>query len=312
MTPLTLTSPVNAPSASMPAVPRPQRYRTPATCGELLQGALDGQDFMVNCPIDLYATALTTPAPVSGVALDGLADHGKARATVQLLMSSRGLGPRGLRLRIDSPIPRGKGMASSSADAGAALAAAAASLGVSLSEVEAARLLTAIEPSDCTLYGGIAHLNFLTGELIERLPVPHGLRVLVLDDGGAVETLAFDRARARAVYARHADALRAALQQLRHGLREGRNDLIGLAATRSTELSQQILPKLTYQALRDVSVDWEVLGINCAHSGTVLGLLYEDAPERGERLREAVQRVFGPDLAVIGDHRIIGGGSHAV
>jgi L-threonine kinase len=55
-----------------------------------------------------------------------------------------------------------------------------------------------------------------------------------------------------------------------------------------------------------------VLGINCAHSGTVLGLLYGGAPGRDELLRERVQRCFGADLPVIGDFNVIGGGNHAV
>jgi uncharacterized protein involved in propanediol utilization len=42
-----------------PAAARPPVHcrRAPGTCGELLQGFLAGRDFMVNCPIDLYATA---------------------------------------------------------------------------------------------------------------------------------------------------------------------------------------------------------------------------------------------------------------
>ena len=37
------------------ALPQITRVKAPATCGELIQGAIDGQDFLVNCPIDLFS-----------------------------------------------------------------------------------------------------------------------------------------------------------------------------------------------------------------------------------------------------------------
>lgn len=308
---LHLHPPPSTPQSSIDGLGPVALFRTPGTCGELLQGALDGQDFMVNCPIDLYASAAAVATPGAGVSGEALDNFGKAAATVRLLLARRGLAQAGLALRLHSAIPRGKGMASSSADAGAALGAAAACLGLRLPEAEAAQLLTSVEPSDCTVYSGIAHLNFLTGKLFEQLPVPAGLRVLVLDAGGQVETLQFDRARARAVYAQAREPLAHALQRLLQGLRSGQLSEVGAAATTSTELSQRILPKPVFTELQAARADWPVLGINCAHSGTVLGLLYAEAPERGAQLRHRVQSLFGNDLQVLGDHQVIGGGSHA-
>ncbi len=291
------------------------RWRTPGTCGELLQGALGGRDYMVNCPIDLYATAQATITKQQGLQLHDAPAYGKVLATLRMLEQrwrNASTDAAGISLKIDSGIPRSKGMASSSADAGSALAAVAACRGIRLGEAEVARLMTAVEPSDCTNFSGIAHLDFTRGDLIERLPAPVGLKVLVLDCGGEVQTLAFDRERARAIYARHADRLSAALTMLKRGLRQSCNQAVGLAASVSTELSQLILPKRALPELRRLCNELAVLGINCAHSGTVLGLLYNAAPGRDESLRESVQRHFGADLPVIGNFNVIGGGNHAV
>lgn len=290
------------------------RWQAPATCGELFQGALDGQDFMVNCPIDLYATAQATPSTHAGLELRDAHAYGKVLATLRQLASSAPPedGAPGVSLVLHSPIPRSKGMASSTADASCALAAVAACQGLALDEATVARLLTAVEPSDCTHFEGIAHLNFLNGALLDRLPAPRGLRVLVVDCGGEVDTLQFDRERARAVYAEHGERLRAALGLLKRGLASGCNRSVGAAATESAALSQTILPKRGFPELRALVDRWGLVGINCAHSGTVLGLLYEERPGRDEQLRASLAREFGAALQVIGDFRIVAGGARAV
>lgn len=286
------------------------RWQAPATCGELFQGALDGQDFMVNCPIDLYATAEAAPVARDGLDLRDAHAYGKVAATLrQLDWQERAAG--GISLALDSPIPRSKGMASSTADASSAIAAVAGCVGLALDEAEVARMLTAVEPSDCTHYRGIAHLNFLNGALLDRLPVPRGLRVLVVDCGGEINTLHFERDRARAVYAEHADRLRAALRLLKQGLCSGCHRSVGAAATESAALSQIILPKTGFDELRALAHEWGLAGINCAHSGTVLGLLYEAGPGREERLRHGIERAFGDTLQVLGDFAIISGGTRA-
>lgn len=294
--------------------PYVHRWQAPATCGELLQGALDGQDFMINCPIDLYATAQATATADDKLDLRDAHAYGKVLATLQPLTGAarETRAATGVALTLDSPIPRSKGMASSTADASCALAAVSACLGLQLDEDEVARLLTAVEPSDCTNFSGVAHLNFLNGELIERLPAPRDLRVLIVDCGGEVETVHFERARARAIYARHADRLRAALALLKQGLCKGCNRSVGAAATESSALSQLILPKQGFAELLALAAEWNLVGINCAHSGTVLGLLYEDAPGRELQLRDWLEREFGAALTVLGDHRIVGGGNRAV
>ena len=52
-----------------PPSPFTTRSRAPATCGELVQGAIDGCDFLVNCPIDLYATASVATVDDGGLHL---------------------------------------------------------------------------------------------------------------------------------------------------------------------------------------------------------------------------------------------------
>jgi L-threonine kinase len=281
--------------------------KAPGTCGELVQGEIDGCDFLVNCPIDLFSHATIAVAAVPGLSVRDAGHHTKICDALALLAQRHGL-CLAHEIRVDSAIPRGKGMASSTADITAALGAVCRSCGTSLSPEAFASLLAAVEPSDCVHFPGIAQVNHLTGELLNVWQAPHDMRVIVADCGGEVDTVGFDRERARHVYRGNQPVVYGFLHQLSRGLQDGDAAAIGAAATKSAELSQQILPKPQFDELRCVSLELGGLGVNCAHSGTVLGVLYKASEGLGEKLLHGMERHFRSDLNVIGDFALIGGG----
>jgi L-threonine kinase len=283
------------------------RCKAPGTCGELVQGHLDGLDFLINCPIDLYAHAAVESLDRPGLLLREPERFGKIRDTVTLAAHELMFELRH-RVLVDSDIPRGKGLASSTADISAALHAVLRHSGVRASPTIFARLLTEVEPSDCTHFSGIAHVNHLTGDLMEALPAPHDLRVLIVDDGGEVDTIGFDRERARGVYRQCRALVQGMVELLKRGLRERRDDWVAGAATASARISQSILHKPHFDALLRLALDNGALGVNCAHSGSVLGVLYRGADGLRHRLAERIHREFGTDVSILGDHRVIAGG----
>jgi L-threonine kinase len=286
---------------------RVTRLKAPGTCGELVQGHIDGQDFLVNCPIDLYAHARVEPSDRPGLQLHDAPRFAKIRDTVTLAAHELMFELRH-RVEVHSEIPRGKGLASSTADISAALAAVLRSGGVRTSPQVFARLLTEVEPSDCTHFDGIAHVNHLTGDLYESMPAPERLRVLVVDCGGEVDTLSFDRDKARSVYRACRGRIVEAVEGLKRGLHARCDEWVAQAATLSARISQDILPKPQFEALLAVASEAGALGINCAHSGSVLGVLYRQRDDAGERLQARVLREFGASVSILGDHRIIAGG----
>jgi L-threonine kinase len=288
---------------------RTVRTRAPGTCGEFVQGAIDGQDFLVNCPVDLYSEAVASPGEQAGLHLYHAELHGKVVQAVEKVRQICGIELRH-EMRIDSHIPRGKGMASSTADLTAAVEALCRSCAVRLSDEQFAKVLTAVEPSDCVHFPGIAHVNHLSGELLDMMPAPSGMRVLVIDCGGEVDTVSFDRERARAVYRRNQPAIGAALHLVKLGLRKGDDRAVAMAATLSSKLSQEILPKPQFDELLACARECGALGVNCAHSGTVLGVLYREADQLGERLAECARRHFGASIRIQGDYRVIAGCRH--
>lgn len=307
------------PRTTLRSVDHVAQRLAPATCGELMQGCLDGQDFLVNCPIDRYAMANVCATESPGFKLHQAGKFGKVQHALDLLdeliaqsdqFFHRPVDIRrpGLEMRLHSDIPRGKGMASSSADLAAALTAACDSYDISLSPQQLSSLIARVEPSDHVHLSGISHVDHLGGAIFDSLPAPDDLSVLVVDCGGEVDTVEFDREHARRVYKQEQSTLSNALQMLKQGLLQRDPTRVAIAATTSALLNQRILPKAQFEDLLACSKEQGALGLNCAHSGTVLGVLYRSSDDIGHRIWQHVERQFGDSVNILGSYRIVSGG----
>lgn len=291
------------------AGPPVRRWAAPGTCGEFVQGRLDGIDYLVNSPIDRFSTAIVRPARRPGIRIADPDRHSKV-ARMLALIGADDAACDGIEIEIASDLPTGKGMASSTADLIAALGAAQHHMGIAMSASDICRSLIAIEPSDCTHIPGVAHVGHLCGRIFRSFVAPAGLRVLVVDCGGAVDTMAFDRDRAHHVYARNEKAVRASLALATRGLATGDPTLLARAATMSARLSQQILHKAPFDDIARIAGAAGALGVNCAHSGSVLGILYRPDGARGAMLRQTIAGELGDAVSIVGDHAFISGGLH--
>ena len=157
--------------------------KAPASCGELVEGILNGTPFLVTAPISMYAVA-TVSDTFSGVhGLGEKAEEAMARTLAHIGQDSL---PYGIRL--DSAIPQGKGMASSSADIAAVSYAVARALGRELTGREIMDIAIAIEPSDGIALTGLSHVSHTTGELFGQYFNVPLLAVSIFDVGGTVDT----------------------------------------------------------------------------------------------------------------------------
>jgi len=281
--------------------------RAPGTCGELAQGHLHGTAVMVTCPIDIGSKAIVEVSDGSG-SVCGPADAPKARQAVASTLDILGRPELNARLKLQSALPRSKGMASSTADVSAAIAATAAALDATLSPQQQAELAVAIEPSDGVMLPGIALFDHLGGRIARTLGPPPPMRVLVLEFSDEVDTEAFNAgSRANGVY-QDDSRFREALELIAAGLANGDPRQIGEGATLSSQLNQCILPKPRLPHAMKLAKEAGALGVNVAHSGTVIGLLFEaDAERIAWAALSARQRL--PEIVAIHDCRMIGGGA---
>ena len=278
----------------------------PGTCGELAQGLLDRTSVMVTCPIDLHATATVALFEGSG-RVRGPANAPKARRAVALTLASLGSTDLDARLSLEGQIPRKKGMASSTADVAAAIGATAAALGTHLSARRQADLALAIEPSDGVMLPGIALFDHRNGRIAKRSGDPPAMRILVLEFADTVDTEAFNAVDRNVELRRQAARFQEALALITAGVACADAELVGRGATESALAYQRVLPKPQLPAVLEIGRAAGAMGVNVAHSGTVMGLMFgEDA----ERVRWAAHHVSRrlPGLLATHEHRVIGGG----
>ena len=278
----------------------------PGACGELAQGILDGTPVMATCPIDLFSTVAVEISEGAG-RVRGPSDSPKARRAVELTLALLGRADVDARLSIDSPIPRKKGMASSTADIVAAIGATAAALNAEMSSRQQVELAISIEPSDGVMLPGIALFDHRGGRIAQSLGGPPDMRVLVLEFAGVLDTESFNAVDRSAELQRHASRFREALELISRGVESGDAELVGLGATQSALSYQSVLPKPQLRAALALGQAAGATGVNVAHSGTVIGLLFGEETDRiAWAADEAWKRLSG--LKAVHNHRLIGGG----
>ena len=287
----------------------------PGTCGELVQGMTGGAHFLVTCPINQFSRATVTlragdrgrpEAEVSGI------DHlPKAREAVFKALAE--LAPRtgtvgfSAEVAIVNPIPAGKGMSSSSADITAAIGAVGAAAGQPFSPESIARIALSVEPTDGVMFPGIALFDHRYGSMGESLGPPPPMEVIVIDTGGTVDTLEFNRVDRTALWQKVESSTDEALELVREGIRRGEPELVGRAATISARAGH--LPEVAEWVERAAAFADEpgVVGINVAHSGTVVGILLDARERRSKPVYRRALQAFA-DAESVQHFRVIGGG----
>lgn len=258
------------------------------TCGELVQGVIGERDFMITFPVDLQVRCRIAPTALPGLSI-WPPHKTKALASARELLRRLGRSTpddSGLRIDIASPIPDGKGMASSSADIVATCRAVADFLGARVPDAELCSIACGIEPSDAVMYDHPVVFGFLTGEVIEDPGVPFPVLAVAVDPGGSVDTAMFRR---RRYSARERAALARAYELGVRGLRRGRAEDVGRAATISARVNQARHAKPHLEALLEISAGHGGLGVSVAHTGTIAAILFE--PERARSAARAARAV---------------------
>ena len=282
--------------------------RAPGSCGELAQGMLDGNYFLVSCPIDMYSTATVEMSHGNG-RVTAPHDAPKSRRAVELTLERVDRCDVDARLSLSSPIPRGKGMASSTADISASVAAVASAIcpDAEISPDEIVSIALRIEPSDSVMLPGIALLDHKSGSIMRALGAPPPMRVVVLDFGGNVDTLAFNGVNRDRALNRLEAQFGEALTLIEAGIRAGSPAAIGEGATLSAVANQQLLYKPQLDTVLRLAEEVGAVGVNAAHSGTVLGMLFEDDDSLAENaVSRAWNSLFG--IRRIYNRRIVSGG----
>lgn len=240
------------------------KVRVPGSCGELVQGIYQGEHYLITCPIDAYTTVTVSDKQQGMI---GLGEKSLQALKLTLAYLGKESFPYGMRL--ESELPWGKGMASSSADIAAVTAAAAAAFGRRLSAEEIMHIAVSIEPTDAVFFPGFVCVNQISGNIYARYNGWPQLKITVFDTGGTIDTIGFhdDCETAGAEMPPPVFFLTAPWHLASY---------LGRAAEKSAFANQSLLEKRGLKDLSKLARDWGALGINVAHSGTVIGVLWPE------------------------------------
>jgi len=275
----------------------------PAGAGELVQGQFEnGEDFLVTNPVNCFSR--TSVAVSAGCGLVSVIPPSciKVRRAVERTLDFLGVSDRNVHVSVHSEIPVGKGMASSTADVVGAIEATAAALERGITAEDVSRVAISIEPSDGLMYRGVVVYNHRYGRLLERLGSLPDLQQLIVDTGGEVDTIAFNAIPKQ--YTRAELALqKQALALLREGIATGDLRKIGQAATLSAQVNQRLLPKAHFEEIVHLATLCGACGVVCAHSGTILSLLFP--PEESNGLSAALSALHGRNGSVLHTRSVV-------
>lgn len=264
--------------------------------GELLQGILpDDSEFLITLPIEKYAVAHFFPR--EGDETIEVFPSWKTKslrlASDLLQRHSRRIGGQ---LYLASEIPCGKGLSSSSADLVATARAIESYLGIRIPMDELCRILSRVEPTDAVMFSESVMYFHVQGALCERLGTLPQVKILSLDEGGCVETLEYHQRDASRYPAEQRREFSALLERLRKAFQRNALQEIGAVSTRSAYINQEANPKKNLEWVHSICEQTGGAGLITTHSGTCLGILYDDTrPGHEEDLARAAAelRAYG-------------------
>lgn len=245
----------------------------PASCGELLQGWILGGEKLVSCPIDWYSfVSVEQGRPLTR-------ERPRMRQMLQKVLQHLDILPdasRFLRIEYQSTIPVGKGLASSTADIAAVAQATARFYGHELSPDALAKLCVAVEPTDSTLFPSLTLFDHQTAQTQITLDWSPELQLLILESPNVILTEDFHKRDRRGALLAREPQLAEAWRLLTAACEHRDPKRLGEAATLSTIASQDLLPKPGFRELSTLVEKGAIYGVNVAHSGSVVGLIYDE------------------------------------
>ncbi|SET24128.1 threonine kinase [Natronincola peptidivorans] len=284
----------------------------PASCGELLQGYMLGGEKLISYSINLFSTV--TIIEKTQVDKNSISqNHEKAYRMLESLFRHYGYHKEDYKdivLKIDSPIPIGKGMASSTADLAATAVAGAKYLKKTITQEEIAKLCIAIEPTDSTIFSHLTLFDHLKGTFKKQYHSLPACKVLLLEGKEIIDTISFRKTDRRSLLKKAEASLGEALSLFEKGIKARDLKEIGKAATISAFANQSILHKEDLEEIHELSQRLGAYGINVAHSGSVMGVLYNDGDfDREGFYHGLLEKKLMKNYLSISSYDIISGGA---
>ena len=251
--------------------------------GEFVQGLFTSKEGkacrgLVTVPCNLFASkAHFRPrwgAPLRVEPSDKL----KARAAAELALQRMGAERLGGVIQVSNNIPTGWGLGSSTSDIVATVRAISGALGCVLAADRIGAIAVAAETaSDSTMFDREDLLfaqrgGYVIEKLSGSLPV---LEVLGFNTGCSSSGIDTLRLPLPDYTDQEIQTFHRIMSELRRAVVEGDRKLVGLTATISAQINDSYLPKPQFALINSIAEKIGALGVQVAHSGTVMGMLFD-------------------------------------
>ncbi|MFB7785222.1 hypothetical protein ACFC1D_21215 [Streptomyces vinaceus] len=254
------------------------------TLGELYQGPFwQGSEphiSIVSLPVDKFSWCHFTESPDAPPGdPTGLAGRPKSAKAIDLFLEYYGEKPRPGRWEYFSELEVGKGMASSTADIIATIRCLFNLYGITYDQQMVMRILDRIERADSVFLDEFA--LYLSGrhQVVQNFGRDVGFYACYVVEDGHVDTEAIG-AQLIDHYREFETEYAACLEELTHAFTAGDARGVARSSSRSASLSQRIVPKSSHDEMLANQERFAADGIFVAHTGTVIGYLFTERPDR--------------------------------
>lgn len=280
--------------------------KVPGSCGELIQGYINGANYLISCPIDVYSQVKVELTTSKKINIDKT--KVKSYQALKLLLKYLNINSLGLKIDFNSNLLDSKGMGSSTADISALLIALMDLLKKEIDFELIKNIAIEIEPTDSTFFDGLVLFDYLNGKYIEKLGKIKPIDLIIFDYGGEINTKDFNKnIDLKRLNEINHKKIKSAYQLIKKGIKNNNTELIGKAVTLSSLANQNILTKPRLEELIDQLENKNgFLGVNVAHSGTIIGILIKDKRFSDEIIR-TIKKEF-PNLKLLFQTKIVNGG----
>ena len=265
-----------------------------ASFGEIIQGRKsDGTDFLVTIPIDLWSICNLKVMERHGpVAVHCELEKSKKVAEVILSKLDIATGYE-LHISFNRNIPVGKSLSSSTADMLSTLRALQEVFGFLLRPKAVSAIFREIEPHDGIMYKSSVIYNHRKGLLLEDLDYIPAFKIIVLDFGGNVDSVAYNKELSFSEdISQKYDTL---YQECQKAYEKKDDHRIARCATKSLQINLETNNDPLRASVLKHYRDFGATGAINTHSGTCVGLIYpaETSDTVLETTAEKVGRHYG-------------------
>ncbi len=251
--------------------------RYPGSFGEVIQGKINNKDMLLSCPINVYTTVK-------------LFESRKPYRKCKWVKADRFLYNilkgwnyeeyyKSLDINIFSKIPTGKGMASSTADLCATYYSLLKMFEKDFNEEELIRECINIEPTDSIIFKEMTLFDYKKGLYKEKVGKYLRYNILAFEGKDKINTVEFNNRKLPDL-----SDTTDLFTILKEGVSENNLEKFAYVSEESIKRNQNRLNYEWISYIENIKEHTSGLGIIGAHSGNVLGIIYEDE----EKLKQAI------------------------